>query len=74
MAALKPTEAPDLPFVNEVRLRPRHWVVALGGKADAGMKPAALLWALERGSRSGRVAWQFAKDHVGRAAAARSRK
>ena len=46
-----------------------HWVVALGGKADAGMKPAALLWALERGSRSGRIAWQFAKDYVGRAGA-----
>jgi predicted AAA+ superfamily ATPase len=24
------------------------------------------LWALERGSRSGRVAWQFARDYVGR--------
>ncbi len=33
------------------------------------MKPAALLWALERGSRSGRIAWQFAKDYVGRAGA-----
>jgi predicted AAA+ superfamily ATPase len=27
----------------------------------------ALRWALQRGSRSGRVAWQFARDHVGRA-------
>jgi uncharacterized protein len=26
----------------------------------------ALRWALQRGSRSGRVAWQFAKDHVGK--------
>ena len=26
----------------------------------------ALVWALERGSRSGRVAFQFAKDYVGR--------
>ncbi|HEX4943156.1 MAG TPA: ATP-binding protein [Usitatibacteraceae bacterium] len=51
-----------------------HWVGALGGKADEGMDPAALLWALERGSRSGRVAWQFAKDYVGRATGARSRK
>ncbi|MFM9880252.1 MAG: DUF815 domain-containing protein, partial [Burkholderiaceae bacterium] len=25
----------------------------------------ALVWALERGSRSGRVAWQFARDFVG---------
>jgi len=26
----------------------------------------ALVWALERGSRSGRVAWQFARDVIGR--------
>ncbi len=51
-----------------------HWVGALGGKADEGMKSAALLWALERGSRSGRVAWQFAKDYVGRGAGARARR
>ena len=25
-------------------------------------RPQALLWALERGSRSGRVAYQFARD------------
>jgi len=24
------------------------------------------VWALERGSRSGRVAWQFARDRSGR--------
>ncbi len=28
----------------------------------------ALVWALERGSRSGRVAWQFARDWSGRKA------
>ena len=27
---------------------------------------AALQWALQRGSRSGRVAWQFARDWAGR--------
>jgi predicted AAA+ superfamily ATPase len=51
-----------------------HWVTTLGGKADEAMRSAALLWALERGSRSGRVAWQFARDHVGRGPAARGRK
>ena len=51
-----------------------HWVEALGGKADDAAKSAALLWALERGSRSGRVAWQFAKDYVGRGAGSRARK
>ncbi len=51
-----------------------HWVEALGGKADDAARSAALLWALERGSRSGRVAWQFAKDYVGRGAGSRARK
>lgn len=30
-------------------------------------RPHALLWALERGSRSGRVAYQFARDYAARA-------
>ncbi len=45
-----------------------HWLGAFGvrGKAfDQAMKDA-LVWALERGSRSGRVAWQFARDRAGR--------
>jgi len=29
-------------------------------------EPDALRWALQRGSRSGRVAWQFARDYAGR--------
>jgi predicted AAA+ superfamily ATPase len=29
-------------------------------------RPEALVWALERGSRSGRVAWQFARDWAGK--------
>ena len=32
--------------------------------AVAAARPLALVWALERGSRSGRVAYQFAKDHA----------
>ena len=43
-----------------------HWVARLDGKANDESRKAALLWALERGSRSGRVAWQFARDWVGR--------
>jgi predicted AAA+ superfamily ATPase len=43
-----------------------HWVETLGGKADEASRRASLIWALERGSRSGRVAWQFARDWVGR--------
>ena len=39
-----------------------------GVKADAisAARPEALVWALERGSRSGRVAYQFARDYAGR--------
>ena len=36
--------------------------------ADADLvRQAALQWALQRGSRSGRVAWQFARDWAGKA-------
>ena len=47
-----------------------QWLRALGlpdGKTEAS-HPEALIWALERGSRSGRVAYQFARDYVGRQA------
>jgi hypothetical protein len=46
----------------------RHWLRQFGG-ADAdsdATRTAALQWALERGSRSGRSAWQFARDRAGR--------
>jgi predicted AAA+ superfamily ATPase len=38
----------------------------LGAAALDAMRPEALLWALERGSRSGRVAQQFARDYAAR--------
>jgi predicted AAA+ superfamily ATPase len=46
-----------------------HWLAHFGcSKAQIEeAKPDALRWALQRGSRSGRVAWQFAKDHAGKA-------
>ena len=34
-------------------------------EAAAGARGEALQWALLRGSRSGRVAWQFARDYAG---------
>ena len=34
--------------------------------AISAARQPALVWALERGSRSGRVAWQFARDWAGR--------
>ena len=44
-----------------------HWLKSFGcGDAEiAGAEREALNWALLRGSRSGRVAWQFAKDWAG---------
>ena len=44
-----------------------HWLAHFGlsDKAIEAARPEALVWALERGSRSGRVAWQFAKHWVG---------
>ena len=45
-----------------------HWLQSLGAAttADTATHRAALQWALQRGSRSGRVAWQFARDWAGR--------
>ncbi|MEJ7806212.1 MAG: ATP-binding protein [Telluria sp.] len=42
----------------------RHFGCSAGQVADA--RGDALRWALARGSRSGRVAWQFAKDYAGK--------
>jgi len=44
-----------------------HWLAHFGvaPNAIAAAKPEALVWALERGSRSGRVAWQFARHYAG---------
>jgi len=41
----------------------------LSESAIEASHPEALVWALERGSRSGRVAYQFSRDFVGRQAA-----
>jgi predicted AAA+ superfamily ATPase len=46
----------------------RQWLRHYGvdDAAIEAARPQALVWALERGSRSGRVAYQFARDYVGR--------
>lgn len=48
----------------------RHWLGVLGGVDPHAPQAerAALQWALLHGSRSGRAAYQFAKDYAGRAA------
>ncbi|WP_026437564.1 ATP-binding protein [Acidovorax sp. JHL-9] len=45
-----------------------QWLASLGVPAATitAARPEALVWALERGSRSGRVAYQFARDYAGR--------
>ncbi|GAB1369664.1 ATP-binding protein [Rhodocyclaceae bacterium] len=45
-----------------------HWLHQLGvdEKSALAARQEALQWALQRGSRSGRVAWQFARDFAGR--------
>ena len=44
-----------------------HWLDSFGVSAAAidAARAQALVWALERGSRSGRVAYQFARDYAG---------
>ncbi len=44
-----------------------QWLSSFGVVPEAiqAAKPQALVWALERGSRSGRVAYQFARDYAG---------
>lgn len=45
-----------------------QWLSSFGVtsvQTDAA-RPEALVWALERGSRSGRVAYQFARDYAGK--------
>lgn len=57
------------PFSQEEYLSvAEHWLKAFGVPKDklAEARGEALQWALMRGSRSGRVAWQFARDHAGR--------
>lgn len=53
-----------------------HWLAVFGlvekksaaatRRAGPDWRQEALQWALQRGSRSGRVAWQFARDYAGR--------
>lgn len=45
-----------------------HWLAVFGlnsAQIEAA-RPEALQWSLLRGARSGRVAWQFARDYSGR--------
>jgi predicted AAA+ superfamily ATPase len=51
----------------------RHWLAHFGiRRITPQTRQAALQFALQRGSRSGRVAWQFARDWAGKQALRRS--
>ena len=57
------------PFTQDEYLTiARQWLSSFGVQSNAidAVRPEALVWALERGSRSGRVAYQFARDYAGR--------
>ena len=56
-------------YLSIVRVWLDHFKVS--GVKSAEVEHAALQWALTRGSRSGRVAWQFARDWAGRTRLAR---
>jgi predicted AAA+ superfamily ATPase len=45
-----------------------HWLTTFGcgAREAAGAREEALQWSLQRGSRSGRVAYQFARDWAGK--------
>lgn len=45
-----------------------HWLAYFGCDAREieAARNESLTWTIERGSRSGRVAWQFARDHAGK--------
>jgi len=58
-------------YLNIVAVWLEHFK-ATGARADE-VKHAALQWSLQRGSRSGRVAWQFARDWAGRKRLARKK-
>lgn len=60
------------PFTqNEYLTIVAQWLSSFGvlPAAIEAAKPEALVWTLERGSRSGRVAYQFARDYAGKHAA-----
>lgn len=58
---------------NEYLAIVTQWLRQLGVNEEEIIlaRQESLIWALERGSRSGRVAWQFAKDYSGRRAVAK---
>jgi uncharacterized protein len=56
------------PFDQDAYLQAaRHWLQSFGlTQWDEKIEREALNWSMARGARSGRIAWQFARDRAGR--------
>jgi uncharacterized protein len=54
---------PQDDYLSIVSLWLAHW--GLNEAEQTQARPEALIWAIERGSRSGRIAYQFARDYAG---------
>jgi hypothetical protein len=63
-ASFYPFDQDDYLRIVEVWLE--HFKVSEAHRHGEEAHKAALQWSLQRGSRSGRVAWQFARDWAGR--------
>jgi predicted AAA+ superfamily ATPase len=63
-ASFYPFDQDDYLRIVEVWLE--HFKVSEAHRHGEEVHKAALQWSLQRGSRSGRVAWQFARDWAGR--------
>ncbi|MBI4664093.1 MAG: hypothetical protein HY735_35300 [Verrucomicrobia bacterium] len=65
MAPSKTTEIRDTPFVNEVRLSARHWILALGILAAVALLTPALWKRLERFQTGAdyRIPYPLSKDY-----------
>ena len=61
---------PQDDYLSIVSLWLAHW--GLNEAEQAQARPEALIWAIERGSRSGRIAYQFARDYAGQRGATAS--
>ena len=51
----------------------RYWLHRMDLKLTEAARQESLQWAIQRGSRSGRAAWQFARDWAGRQALKKGR-
>src|SRR2546428_3730163 len=65
MAATKTIGVPDTPFVNEVRLNARHWIVVFVSLAIVGLLTPALWKRLERFEPGPdyRIPYELSKDY-----------